>query len=536
MQDDADLLIQFSQDRSDEAFAKLVSRHVSFVYATALRQLAGDSHLAEDVAQGVFVDLARKAREVAKCPVLAGWLHISTHHAAAKAVRSEQRRRAREAIAQSVDLSDASANDAEWARIRPSLDEALRGLSRKDSDAILLRFFQAQSFAAIGAKLGLNENAARMRVERALERLRAQLCRRGITSTAVAIAAVLANEALIAAPAGLSSAVTNAALAATLGAGATPMTLLQFMSTTKLGVGIVALVTAIAVGWSGYEVQAAARDHAASGSAQAQLDSDRQALRELRERSRVAERNHGSLARKIAELRANQGRRTAVDIAKAGIVGTAPSAGKAIKATPAADPKLRGDLEVWFRGLAAIQFGPFFASAGLTADQQARLLDLLVLQKTLMLGSVVTSLRPDSVSSEEIDQQIQEFLAGANASQQYQDYVRTVDLRPVTFVLAASLASSDTPLTASEGEQLTQILAANSPAGQPMSPQTVNWDGVLGQARQVLTPPQLAALKSEAALVAADGVPGTSFHPPGTFTGGGEDPPAFVFNPSDPEK
>ena len=233
MLDDADLLIRFSQDRSNEAFAELVSRHLNFVYSNALRQVAGDTHLAEDVAQSVFADLARKAKEISKCPVLARWLYTSTHHAAAKAVRSEQRRRARETIAQAMhDISNDPANDTDWARIRPWLDEALRSLNRRDRDAILLRFFETRSFAAIGTRLGLNENAARMRVDRALEKLRTNLCRRGMTSTTVAIAAVLYNEALIAAPPGLVAAITNAALASTAGGSASTMTLFQFMSTT----------------------------------------------------------------------------------------------------------------------------------------------------------------------------------------------------------------------------------------------------------------------------------------------------------------
>jgi hypothetical protein len=207
-----------------------------------------------------------------------------------------------------------------------------------------------------------------------------------------------------------------------------------------------------------------------------------------------------------------------------------------VRPTPATDPKLRSDLAAWFRGLASIQLGPFLKSAGLSAEQQARLLDLLSLQKTLALGSVVTSLRPESVSSDQITQEIQDLLATVNAGQQYQEYVRTEDLRPVTTVLAANLASTSTPLTAMQGEQLTQILADNCPPGLPMGPQTVNWEAALNQAQAVLAAPQLAILKSEAVLVSTDGIPGTSFHPAGTIGASGENAPSYVFSPSGPAK
>lgn len=62
MHDDRELLRQFVDGRAEAAFAELVRRHLGRVYAVALRQVAGDSHLAQDVAQLVFIALARKAR------------------------------------------------------------------------------------------------------------------------------------------------------------------------------------------------------------------------------------------------------------------------------------------------------------------------------------------------------------------------------------------------------------------------------------------------------------------------------------------
>jgi len=195
--------------------------------------------------------------------VLAGWLFTSTRFAAAKAVRGERRRHAREAEAHLMqELTRDPAAQLDWARVRPVLDEVLGELGEADREAILLRFFEGRDFAGVGAQLNVNDNTARMRVERALDKLRALLERRGVTSTSAALAAVLANQAVVAAPAGLVATVTGAAIAgvgttAAVGAAGAVTgggVLATFMSLTKLHVGITGAL-AIA-GATGYVVQA----------------------------------------------------------------------------------------------------------------------------------------------------------------------------------------------------------------------------------------------------------------------------------------
>jgi DNA-directed RNA polymerase specialized sigma24 family protein len=56
--DEAGLLRRFVAEGSDDAFGRIVSLHLNLVYAAALRQVR-DPHLAQDVAQSVFVLLAR---------------------------------------------------------------------------------------------------------------------------------------------------------------------------------------------------------------------------------------------------------------------------------------------------------------------------------------------------------------------------------------------------------------------------------------------------------------------------------------------
>lgn len=215
MMDDRDLVRAFNEARSEAAFAELVGRHVGFVYRTALRVLDGDVHAAKDVSQSVFIDLASKASTLDNRPSLTGWLHTSTVYAATKAIRSARRRHAREQEA--LMMQEPSQTDGpgiEWERLQPDLDALLLELKEPDREAILLRFFRQWSFAELGRKFGVTDNAARMRVERALDKLRSGLARRGMTSSASALAVLLARQSVGAAPDGLAASIVASSMAA----------------------------------------------------------------------------------------------------------------------------------------------------------------------------------------------------------------------------------------------------------------------------------------------------------------------------------
>lgn len=230
MIDDPALLRRYLDDRSEDAFTELVHRHLGLVYATALRRVGRDAHLAEDVAQKVFTDLARKAPSLRHHVSLAGWLFTAAHLASAETVRRETRRKTREttALALQTMLTD-STPPADWDRLRPALDEFIHTLSADDREAVVLRYFQQRSFSEIGAALRLTEEAARKRVDRALEKLRQHLSRRGVTSTTAAVGLALSETALVAAPAGLATQIAGAALTSAAATGAVLATFLTLL-------------------------------------------------------------------------------------------------------------------------------------------------------------------------------------------------------------------------------------------------------------------------------------------------------------------
>ena len=239
MPDDAELLRRYADSGSEAAFAELVRRHLKLVYSVALRRMGGDTHRAQDVSQKVFIDLARKAGDLSGRPVLVGWLYRSAQFAARDLMRSEWRRQAREREAQALlDLSADNGVAVDWNALHPVLDKAMGVLTESDRDAVLLRFAEERPFAQIGAALHITEDAARMRVDRALEKMRVVLARRGLTSTTAALAAALVNEASMAAPAGLASVVTGAALSGAASGGAFGL-FTTIMTATKLNTAIV---------------------------------------------------------------------------------------------------------------------------------------------------------------------------------------------------------------------------------------------------------------------------------------------------------
>src|SRR5215510_8540948 len=130
---DCELLRRYSEEKYEEAFAELVQRHLDLVYSAALRQVNHDAHLAQDVAQMVFTELSRKAAVLARRHVLTGWLYTCTHFCAAKAVRTERRRHAREQEAQAMhEVVHNPQTELDWECILPVLDKVMIELNELD--------------------------------------------------------------------------------------------------------------------------------------------------------------------------------------------------------------------------------------------------------------------------------------------------------------------------------------------------------------------------------------------------------------------
>ncbi|MBI1177841.1 sigma-70 family RNA polymerase sigma factor [bacterium] len=276
---DRELLDQIARQQSEAAFTEIVRRHLGLVYSAAVRQL-GSPDEARDVAQSVFIRLARQCAQLKSDVVLTGWLYRTTRNLCLETNRKQRRQREREQAAAANLMTSETANP--WDQIAPVLEPAMDELTEAERQAVLLRFFQNKSLREVGAALGVGEDAAQKRVGRALDRLRDIFGKRSITLPAAVLATAISGGAIQTAPAAVLSFVTTSALAS--GMVATTSLLTQSTSTTmnllNLKTAAVVLAAAAVTGTSTYFV----KEHQAT-----RLRADYQSLKELQTRFATAQ-------------------------------------------------------------------------------------------------------------------------------------------------------------------------------------------------------------------------------------------------------
>jgi RNA polymerase sigma factor (sigma-70 family) len=248
--DDHDLLARYARENSEAAFAALAERHVNLVYSVALRS-TGNPHAAEEITQAVFIILARKAGQLSRHIVLSGWLYQTTRLTAANFLRTEIRRQKREQEA----YMQSTLNEPEdnvWPQIAPLLDDALARLDERDRNAVILRFLENKNLREVGKAMGASEDAAKMRVNRALEKLRKIFTKRGVALSTTAIISAVSANSVQAAPVGLAKTISAVAIAKGAAAGGSTLALvkgaLKLMAWTKaktaVVIGVIALTAA----------------------------------------------------------------------------------------------------------------------------------------------------------------------------------------------------------------------------------------------------------------------------------------------------
>lgn len=213
--DDHQLLAEFARNDCQTAFTTLVERYVNLVYSVGLRQTRNAS-AAQEIIQTVFIILARKAGNLSQRAVVSGWLYQTARLTSANYLRTEYRRARREHEAFMQSQFDERTTDETWRRIAPLLDDALGKLGDRDRNAIVLRFLENKSLAQVGHVLGSSQAAAKMRVNRALEKLRKIFSNCGVTLTGTLIVESVLSNSVQAAPVGLAATISTSVAEGTM--------------------------------------------------------------------------------------------------------------------------------------------------------------------------------------------------------------------------------------------------------------------------------------------------------------------------------
>src|ERR1035441_8843788 len=124
--------------------------------------------------------------------------------------------------------------DVNWENIATHLDAGLGELDEADRDALLLRYFERKSASEMAQTLGISDEAAQKRVNRAVERLREFFAKRGVTVGASGLVVVISANAVQAAPAGLAPTISSAAIVAGTTLAATTVTATKAIGMTAL--------------------------------------------------------------------------------------------------------------------------------------------------------------------------------------------------------------------------------------------------------------------------------------------------------------
>ncbi len=505
MAEDVELLRRYANDGSEEAFTALVHQHLSLVYHAALRRTNGDRQLAEDVAQAVFANLAREAVTLQWHAVLAGWLYVATRHAAANAMRTEQRRkvREREAFVMS-ETADPILNAPEWEHLRPELDSVMDDLSEPDRNAVLLRYFENRPYAEIGASFRISEDAARMRVDRALEKLRTLLARRGVTSTAAALGGLLVAQSAVATPAGLATTVAGSVLAGAVGTAAATSTagFIAFMTTNKIMLGITVSALLLGGGSALFEAREAQRTAA-------ELFAVRQAQATLQAR----------LAAQDAQLQRNE-KEARVGKNSSGVPESAsvPPTAQAVSLAPvkpaAANSRLILFANPDYVALemrlvetgAKLQYGPLYHRLHWSKERIQEFERLLVeKQQNTFDVFAAASINGFDVSSPALQKEWEDRVFTENQAKMKallgsEDYAALRSYQPwsgmgMIETLAGNLYYSDTPLSAQQGESLIAVIQRHTTVST--NKETTDWPAIYAEAgKDILSAEQLEIFRA----------------------------------------
>ena len=377
-------------------------------------------------------------------------------------------------------MNTSDAPEPAFEQLRPMLDDAMADLAANEREVVLLRFFSGRSFAEIGGVLQVSEEAARKRVDRALDKLRDSLARRGYASTAAVLGGALSAHAAPAlSPAVVTTIVTGACEHLAAG-GTLPMAL--FMSSTKtIAVAAGMLVLAGGILWSDHHALQRADD--ARATAETEVAGAAARVTQLTADLAAANRQQAA-AEKLAAEKASRGP-----------TSVAPSY--------LSNPAYRDLSRATSTARRRLEFQRLYRQLQLTPEQFDRIVAIMVRQDDARLDAEIVRAEGGDEqavyqrSGAEWSQAMRELL-GEDGFNQLQEYLRSMPVRAFIDRFAVRTTVIGAPLTFEQSDQLATLALANDflfQQGKGTDPGTVNWGAVWDPAAKLLNPDQIALLQ-----------------------------------------
>jgi RNA polymerase sigma factor (sigma-70 family) len=416
------------------------------------------------------VVLARKARSLRPGTVLSGWLYQTARLTAANALRRQIRRQHREQEA----YMQSTLNEPEpdpWGQIAPMLEQAMAGLNEADRNAIILRYFENKQLKDVGAALGTSDDAAKMRVNRALEKLRGFFLKRGVTLSGAALGAAITAHSVEAAPIGLSAAVIAACQGSALTASTVTLAkgTLKFMAWTKLNVAVgVAAAAVVAVQWS--QISSQKKDNAVLQTqfeqASRQNEAQQEEIAKLQKESDTMAQGVRNMVRESSQAAARRGPAPAPAPAGDPAAGARGKGMGSMIENMMKDPDMMKVMQEAQVTAVKQMYAPLAKQLNLTPEQRDAFYGLLVENATNVqaLGFQMLSgtnnaeaVKDMAASQKAVNDQIQSLLGGSGYAQ-YQDFQASLGDRNTLQQLQTSGDYADNPLSDEQQQRLLQLM------------------------------------------------------------------------------
>lgn len=188
--DVAELLNRYAVSRDEAAFELIVERHSSLVWGVCRRTLSNPADC-EDVFQATFLALVRQIQTIDITKPLAPWLYSVALRASRKAAARDTKRRTQPLPEDCASEPGDTIANREMCR---TIHEEVARLPQTLREVVVACCIQGESREEAASAIGCTESAVKSRLERARERLRTALTRRGIDLPAALVLLSIGSE------------------------------------------------------------------------------------------------------------------------------------------------------------------------------------------------------------------------------------------------------------------------------------------------------------------------------------------------------